>query len=376
MIRITPTGKVPVYEQICAEVRRAIAEGRLAPGERLDPIRDVARQLGVNASTVARAYRALEQAGVVETRQGGGTIVAAPPATARSQEGRETRLAELAQEAAANALAEGYSPDEFEAAISLHLAAIRQRRQGEPSAHRMPEDAGRLRRFAGSHDLALETLWAYARQAHPETTIEARYVGSLDGVMALMHGEVGLAGAHVLDEETGEYNIPTLKRLFVGQRLCVVTLGERQQGLIVPRGNPKALTTVADLARPGLRIINRQVGSGTRRLLDHHLRLLGISPDAIAGYQNEVSTHIAVAEAVARGQADAGLGLLAAARAFGLGFTPLANERYDLILLARDRGLAPLNWLLELVKSAQFRNVTSHLGGYDTRLTGQEVFVG
>jgi putative molybdopterin biosynthesis protein len=110
--------------------------------------------------------------------------------------------------------------------------------------------------------------------------------------------------------------------------------------------------------------------------LDYHLHRLGVPTDGIAGYGDEVSTHLAVAEAVARGEADAGVGLLAAARAFDLGFVPLANERYDLVLLARDRTLPPLNWLLDLVKSADFRGVASHLGGYDTRLTGQEVFIG
>jgi putative molybdopterin biosynthesis protein len=123
-------------------------------------------------------------------------------------------------------------------------------------------------------------------------------------------------------------------------------------------------------------MINRQAGSGTRALLDFHLHRQGLAGDAIAGYRDEVHTHMAVAEAVEQGEADAGVGLLAAARAFDLDFVPLAIERYDLVLLARDRTVPPLNWLLDLVKSAAFRGVASHLGGYDTRLTGQEVFLG
>lgn len=375
MIQITPESKVPVYEQICAEVRRAIAEGRLAPGDRLEPIRDLARQLAVNTSTVARAYRLLEQEGVVQTRQGGGTTVAPRPLTARSQELHEARLSSLIRDAVTTALAEGYSPDEIEAAIGLHLAATRTRRQ-RASSQRSADDALRLTRFAGSHDLALETLWAHARQAHPETHFEVRYVGSLDGLLAVMHGEAALTGVHLLDEESGEYNLPILRRLFVGQRICVVTLGQRQQGLIVPRGNPKSLLTFADLARPGLRIINRQAGSGTRALLDYHLHRLELPADAIRGYEHEVNTHLAVAQAVAHGEADVGVGVLAAARALDLGFVPLANERYDLVLLARDRTVPPLNWLLDLVKGAGFRGVAAHLGGYDTRCTGQEIFIG
>lgn len=375
MIEITPAGPTPVYEQICDQVRRAVVDGRLAPGDRLESIRDLARRLGVNASTVARAYRILEGEGVVQTRQGGGTTVTSSSPGVRSTAWRGERLGNLIAQTAAKALGEGYSPDEIEAAVSLHLAAVRLRRLREHPVHRPQDDTIRLRRFAGSHDLALETLWAHARRAHPETEIEVRYVGSLDGMMALVHGDVGLAGTHFLDEETGEYNIPTLRRLFVGQRLCIVTLGERQQGLIVQRGNPKGLTRFADLARPGVRIINRQAGSGTRRLLEHHFYKLGISTDAITGYTDEVTTHLAVAEAVARGQVDVGVGLLAAARAFELDFVPLARERYDLVLLARDRILAPLNWLLDMVRSPEFRGVVSHLGGYDTRLTGQEIYI-
>ena len=283
------------------------------PGDRLEPIRDLARRLAVNTSTVARAYRILEQEGIVQTRHGGGTTVAERPPSSRSQESHEARLSGLLREAVMTALGEGYSPDEIEASMGLHLAASRMRRQKGQSTERSAGDASRLNRFAGSHDLALETLWAHARQAHPETHIEVRYVGSLDGLLAVMHGEAALAGVHLLDEESGEYNLPILRRLFVGQRICVVSLAERQQGLIVPRGNPKALLTFAALAQPGIRIINRQAGSGTRALLDYHLHRLGISVDAIDGYEHEVNTHLAVAEAVARGDADAGVGLLAAA---------------------------------------------------------------
>lgn len=244
------------------------------------------------------------------------------------------------------------------------------------SSQRSADDALRLTRFAGSHDLALETLWAHARRAHPETRFEVRYVGSLAGLLAVMHGEAALTGVHLLDEESGEYNLPILRRLFVGQRLCVVTLAERQQGLMVPRGNPKSLLTFADLARPGLRIINRQTGSGTRALLDYHLHRLGLPGDAISGYELEVNTHLAVAEAVARGVADAGVGVLAAARALDLGFVPLANERYDLVLLARDRTLPPLNWLLDLVKGAEFRGVAAHLGVTIRTAQGKRSFSG
>jgi putative molybdopterin biosynthesis protein len=184
-----------------------------------------------------------------------------------------------------------------------------------------------------------------------------------------------LAGAHILDEESGEFNLPILRRLFLGQSLCVVTLAEREQGLIVPRGNPCGLLGWVDLAQPSLRFINRQPGSGTRTLLDYHLRLEGIPPQRIAGYASIAPTHLAVAAAVADGQADAGLGLFAAARAYGLDFVPLARERFDLILPAENRHRLPLTAVLETLRTDEFRAVVAQLGGYDTARMGEETAI-
>jgi putative molybdopterin biosynthesis protein len=224
----------------------------------------------------------------------------------------------------------------------------------------------------GSHDLALEALWAQARRTNLDLAFTASYVGSLDGLLALLHGEALLAGTHILDEETGEYNLPILRRLFVGQQLSVVTLAEREQGLIVPRGNPQGLQSLADLASRGLRFVNRQPGSGTRTLLDYHLQRAQIPAQKITGYNSIAPTHMAVAAAVADGQADVGLGLVAAARAYGLGFVPVAHERYDLVLLAEDRRLAAISRLLEIIRQPDFRAVVAALGGYDTTHTGEE----
>ena len=205
--------------------------------------------------------------------------------------------------------------------------------------------------------------------------VSASYVGSIDGLLALLHGEAGLAGSHILDEESGEYNLPILRRLFQGQPLCVVTLAGREQGLIVPAGNPLGLAGWADLARPGLRFINRGPGSGTRTLLDHGLRCEGIWPQGILGYDWVAPTHLAVASAVAGGQADTGLGLYAAARAYGLGFVPLADERYDLVLRSEDRNQPPIARLLEIIGSDGYKAILARLGGYDTKQTGNETYI-
>ena len=361
----------PEYLQIAEQLQLAVAAGRLKPHERLEPVRELAGRLGLNPSTVARAYRLLEQQGVIQTGGRRGSRVSDGSATGGAEMLRQVRLRTLAARAVSEGLAQGFAPDELEAALGLELAAWRERRQAR-SGSAPARQPGRLSLFAGSHDLALEALWAQARRLHPGLLLEPRYVGSLDGLLALLHGEAGLAGTHLMDEESGEYNLPVLRRLFVGFPLCLVTLAEREQGLILARGNPRRIQGYADLAQPELRFVNRQPGSGTRSLLDHSLRRQAVNPAEIRGYDRVVPTHLAVAAAVAEGSADAGLGIRAAARAFDLDFLPLARERYDLVLMAADRDSSPIAELLGVLGSAAFRAVVRQIGGYDTALTGEE----
>ena len=373
MIQIDASSDVPAYQQIADQVRLAVAAGRLRPGDRLEPVRDLAARLGVNASTVARAYLLLEHAGVIRTNRRQGSVIAATSEDPALSALHESRLRDIMERALIEALALGYRPEEAEATFELQLAAWRQRRL-TPAPSPQPSDSPHnVLHFAGSHDLALEALWARTRQAYPDLDLSVGYVGSLEGLMALWHGDAALAGAHLLDEETGEYNLPILRRLFPGQPLCVVTLAERQQGFLVPRGNPRRLESWRDLAQTRLRFANRQPGSGTRALLDFNLRREGISPSTIAGYPTALPTHLAVAAAVAEERSDVGLGLLAAARAYGLDFVPLVRERYDLILHAEDRERALLRNLLDLASAAEFKAVVAELGGYDTKLSGYEI---
>jgi molybdate-binding protein/DNA-binding transcriptional regulator YhcF (GntR family) len=363
------------YLQIAEQLEMAVAAGRLKPHERLEPVRELAARLALNPGTVARAYRLLERQGVIRTGGRRGSRVAGASGGDRML--RQMRLRALVSRAVCEGLAQGFAPDELEAALGLELAAWRERRGagqpgGTPAGSQGGPERGRLARFAGSHDLALEALWAQARLLHPGLALEQRYVGSLDGLLALLHGEAALAGAHLLDEESGEYNLPILRRLFIGVPLCLVSLAEREQGLILPRGNPLRIGGYADLARAGVRFVNRQPGSGTRSLLDHHLRLAAVNPAEIQGYERIAPTHLAVAAAVAEGSADAGLGIRAAARAFDLDFLPLARERYDLVLAAADRDHSPVAELLAVLASPQFRAVVGQIGGYDTACTGLE----
>jgi putative molybdopterin biosynthesis protein len=226
----------------------------------------------------------------------------------------------------------------------------------------------------GSHDLAIGVLEDQLKLRHPEIKIAATNVGSLGGLLALQRGETHIAGAHLLDSETGTYNIPDIKRTIPKTSVVLVHLAQREQGLLVGRGNPKAIRGLEDLARKDIRFVNRQPGSGTRVLLDYALKKLVIDPASIGGYEREEFTHMAVGVAVASGLADAGLGVQAAARALDLDFIPVANEQYDLVFLRAffesERGVR----LIEVIHSEMFRRVISALGGYDMAKAGQVLY--
>jgi putative molybdopterin biosynthesis protein len=225
----------------------------------------------------------------------------------------------------------------------------------------------------GSHDLVLDLAASALRELDPGVTLASSNVGSLGGLVALRDGLCHLAGSHLLDPHTGEYTLPYLPRIFGDTEVAVVRLVHREQGLIVAAGNPLGLTGIRDLSRPGVRYVNRQRGAGTRVLLDHELRRHGMAPEDITGYQREEHTHLAVAAAVASGRADAGLGILAAARAFGLDFVPVAQEPYDLVMTREAVGSPVLAPLWALLADEKFRAAIEALGGYCAAETGRRV---
>jgi putative molybdopterin biosynthesis protein len=229
----------------------------------------------------------------------------------------------------------------------------------------------------GSHDLVLDLAASALRSIDPSLTLASSNVGSLGGLVALRDGLCHVAGSHLLDPETGEYTLPYLPRVLgpgdAGGGVAVVRLAYREQGLIVAAGNPLELIGIGDLRRSGLRYVNRQRGAGTRVLLDYELRRRGIDPGEVVGYQREEHTHLAVAAAVAAGRADAGLGILAAARAFGLDFVPVAEEPYDLVLTREACDSALFAPLWTLLADEKFCASIEALGGYSSAETGRRL---
>ena len=219
----------------------------------------------------------------------------------------------------------------------------------------------------GSHDLIVDIL--NDMMSSGGFSLSGTHVGSMAGLMALKRGECHIAPIHLLDEESGNYNIPYIKRIFPGTNMCLIKGVGRIQGLIVKKGNPLGINSLKELIN--CRYINRQRGSGTRLFMDFKLKEAGIIPEQIPGYELEAVTHMAVAAAVQNGDADAGMGISSAATALDLDFIPLGNEQYDFALYPRFLELPQLILFLETLKSPAFRKRLEELGGYNTEHCGE-----
>ncbi len=227
--------------------------------------------------------------------------------------------------------------------------------------------------MVGSHDLTLDILANLLGRFYPPIFFSSHPVGSLGGILAIKNGICHMAGLHLLDPETGEYNFPYLRQYLREIAVKVIHLVYREQGLIVQRGNPKKIKGLKDLLRKDISFINRQKGSGTRILLDHTLKTLLLEPSQIQGYEKEEYTHMAVASTVASGIADAGLGILPAAKAMGLDFVPITKERYDIVIPSIHFEDEKVQRVIETVRSDEFKKMVSGMGGYDVSKTGDEL---
>lgn len=223
----------------------------------------------------------------------------------------------------------------------------------------------------GSHDMTIDLLAMHL--AHHGRRMTSANIGSQGGLIALSRQEAHLAGSHLLDPKTGDFNIAYIHQYLPDVPVIVVTLVGRQQGLIVAAGNPLNIHALADLTRQDLRFVNRQHGSGTRVLLDYHLDKSAVQRGEINGFGQVEYTHLGVAAAVASGRADCGLGIAAAANALELSFIPLFHERYDLVIPREHYESELLSPIFDVLNSSDFREAVNMLPGYDVSEMGKIV---
>jgi molybdopterin molybdotransferase/putative molybdopterin biosynthesis protein len=227
----------------------------------------------------------------------------------------------------------------------------------------------------GSHDNALDFLANILKKRYPKFSLSSAHVGSMGGLIALKRGEAHMAGTHLLDEESGEYNVAFLRRFLPDQKIVLINFAYREQGLVVLKGNPKNIRGFEDLRKSDVVFVNRQAGAGTRLLTDKILREFGIEPHQVKGYEREEYTHMGVASAVLTGVADTGLAILASARALDLDFIPVAKERYDLAIPGQFLDTEMMESLIKIIrKDTEFREIVSALGGYDISDMGKVMF--
>jgi molybdate-binding protein len=221
------------------------------------------------------------------------------------------------------------------------------------------------------------SLWARsAERWHPGLRVHWAHANSTAALSRLARREVHAAGMHLYDAVSREFNIPFVRKAIPDRAVTLVNLGTWEEGLVVKPGNPKGLKACGDLAEPGVRLVNRDTGAGSRVLLDSALKEAGISSQEIDGYDWEVGSHQAVADAVARGHADAGVSTAAVAAIYGLGFAPIRRVRYDLAILEESLQLEPVRQLLSTLDHRWVRSQLEVLGGYDTTGTGVATTIG
>lgn len=248
-------------------------------------------------------------------------------------------------------------------------------KQGDRIPVTLFEDPAKLRQTVvlAGWESAL-SLWARAAERwHPELRVRRILMNSTDALQSLIHGEAHIAGMRLYDPQTDEHNLPFIRRTLRGQSAVVIALGFFEEGLLTQPGNPKRLNTVTDLARPGVKIVNREPGSGSRLLLEHKLQEANVLFESVNGFGEIVLNYQEVAKAILAGEADAGISTAAIAEIFGLGFIPLHRSRYDLVILKPYLEEAPVQQLLSTLGHRKVLLQLQTLGGYDTRQTGEVV---
>ena len=240
--------------------------------------------------------------------------------------------------------------------------------------HEAKKKTGKIERAllaSGSNDPILDMLQTSLRQSHPEIYIFSANTGSIEGLRALNAGYTDIAWSHLLDPESGDYNVPYLSTYVPNLKPVVVNLFRRKIGLVLARDNSMGINGFEDLIRGNVRFINRQPGSGTRLLLDYHLKNLGISPSEIKGYERAVYTHFEVGLAVLANEADAGLATIAVSKLLGLPFIPVTTERFDMILNQQTYFEKGVQAFIETLRSEEFKNRLESIAGYEFSDSGR-----
>jgi molybdate-binding protein/DNA-binding transcriptional regulator YhcF (GntR family) len=332
-------------------------------------MRKMTEQWNCTTGTIMRAYQELAHQGLIISHVGKGTKVVENLSGQNQSPLRKASLFNRTEAFLLEIITAGYTPDEIEQ--SMRTALDRWKTFSTP--HEAPP--ANVLRFIGSHDPSLAMIAAQYHETNPELTLQLSFTGSLGGLIALAEKNADIAGCHLWDETTDTYNEPFVRKLLPGQKVALLTLAHRRVGLIFAQGKPLGLNSLTDLAKPGIRFVNRQQGSGTRVWLDAQLRRASINTSGIAGYQDEKMTHSEVARAVSKGQAEVGLGVETAALSFGLGFKLLTTERYDFVIPADKWDLESVQTLKRWLDTPHAKTEINNLGGYDTTETGTVTWV-
>jgi len=354
-----------LYQQIADSLRQEIQSGKLKPGDRILSVREMTSLWNCTPGTVQRAYQELSRQGLVTSRPGQGTRVSESVTSGKPGSLEKATLVNRVEKSLLEFITAGYSPADLEFAFQTALERWKALEQ-QPAT--MPAETII---FFGSHDPAVNWLSNQFSIKHPLYSLVTNYIGSLGGLIALAQGKALLTGSHLWDPDTDDYNIPYLRKLMPGQTVVRLTLAERKLGLVLPAGNPLSLHGLADLSKPGVEMINRQAGSGTRVWLDEQFKQLKIDPRTVNGYQRECLTHSEAARAVAQEQANVALALETAAIAFSLDFVPLTLERYDLFFTEQNKNHTALRQLVEMLQTPETQSGFDSFGGYVTNLTGE-----
>lgn len=226
-------------------------------------------------------------------------------------------------------------------------------------------------RLTGSHDFLVEQLTKYVSSHTTQLQIQPTYIGSLEGLMMVYRGAADVCAVHLLDPNSNEYNLPFIKQLFVHEKISVIRFASREQGFIVPKGNPKNIKGFGDLTRKDITFVNRQKGAGTRFLLDSFLAQKEIDPKNVRGYENEEWNHLTTAAQVSRGSADVAFGIRSAAEQLGLDFISVTEEQFDLVFRWTKENEQELQALYELICSEEFKTSVSKIPGYNIKGLGE-----